>query len=379
MSSGGARAVQPAARTASAPGLARETPSLTFTAPGAGASGETSRAPRTWGGGRHSGRPRGSHLPAAPLPRWKEAHTPTVGPQTLHRAGLWNPPSGGDKGAPEELPGAGARSPRGPSSEREAREVQLRRGANPPPPQLRDPRDPHRCGAAGLAGPRGPVLLGPCTRPVRPQLLSAPVAGGSWEDSPDGGLCLPRRGGAAGSPLRGGAGRELRPARSPGRGGPPPASGCGEPVALAAAAKAHAAAAGAAATTTTARPGARRGLMLSSAVSPPLWVPGAAENLHIRAPSPSVSRPAARGLRPRPLASRDGARGRRPEASPAGPAAPRPSSRPRQVLPESYRRRRLAPAHPRAAAGCEPTAARPTPATGRGGACGTGRAGSRPG
>lgn len=312
MSSGGARAVQPAARTASAPGLARETPSLTFTAPGAGASGETRRPPRLR---EEAGTQGGPEARTSPQPlAAAEGGTRTHGgpPQTLHRAGLWNPPSGGDKGAPEELPGAGARSPRGPSSEREAREVQLRRGANPPPPQLRDPRDPHRCGAAGLAGPRGPVLLGPCTRPVRPQLLSAPVAGGSWEDSPDGGLCLPA---GEALPARRSGGRELRPARSTGRGGPPPASGCGEAVALAAAAKAHAAAAGAATTTTTARAGARRGLMLSSAVSPPLWVPGAAENLHIRAPSPSVSRPAARGLRPRPMSSRDGARGRPPEAS----------------------------------------------------------------
>lgn len=47
-----------------------------------------------------------------------------------------------------------------------------------------------RCGAPGLAGRKGPVLLGPCTRPVRPQLLSATVAGGSWEERPDQGLGL---------------------------------------------------------------------------------------------------------------------------------------------------------------------------------------------
>lgn len=238
------------------------------------------------------------------------------GPQTLGPRRPLEPPTPErtkepKRNSPGRVPGAPAAP---------AQNVRLRRcssaGCEPTAhPQLRHPRDTHRCGASGLAGPRGPVLLGPCTRPVRPQLLSAPVAGGSWEDSPDRGLCLSA---AEALPARRSGGRELRPAVHR-RGGPPPASGCGGPVALAAAAaKANAAAAAGAAPTTTARPGARRGLMLSSAVSPPLWVPGAAENLHIRAPSPSRSRPAARGLRPRPLPSRDGARGRPPGGLPCG-------------------------------------------------------------
>lgn len=217
--------MQPAARTASSPGLAPEDPSLTSTAPSAGSSGRRGfrRDPAVRPEpGEEAGTQGGPQARASPHSRRgvrMQTH-PRWAPQHSTRASLWNPHphSGGDKGAQEELPGAGARSPRGPGSEREAGEVQpLSRGADPPTPRLRDPRDTHRCGAAGLAGPRGPVLLGPCTRPARPQLLSAPVAGGSWEDSPHRGLRLT----AAEALLsRRSGGRELRPRGPPAGAGP---------------------------------------------------------------------------------------------------------------------------------------------------------------
>jgi hypothetical protein len=93
-------------------------------------------------------------------------------------------------------------------------------------------------------------------------------------------------------------------------------------------AKANATAAQAAATTTAALPGARRGLMLSSAAPPPLWAPRAAAILHILEPSPSGPRPRLAGSGHAPFPSRDGARGRREScflckagANPAGTSA----------------------------------------------------------
>lgn len=98
-----------------------------------------------------------------------------------------------------------------------------------------------------------------------------------------------------------------RPRGPPARAGPLLPSFCPLSAAATAAAKANATAAPAAATT-AALLGARRGLMLSSAASPPFWAPGAATILHILAPSPSLPRPRLAGSGHAPFPSRDGAR-----------------------------------------------------------------------
>lgn len=165
--------------------------------------------------------------------------------------------------------------PAGPSAER------ARQGCRRPEGADRDPRYTHRCGAPGEAGRGRSVPVGPRTRPVGPQLLSAAVAGGSWGTSPAQGRCLAAEKAVPARPAK----RAGTPAlRSASRGGPPPPSVCGLPAAATAPTTAIAAAAGAA--TTAARPGTRRGLMLSSAAPPPLWTSGAAKLLHIRGPAP---------------------------------------------------------------------------------------------
>ena len=104
------------------------------------------------------------------------------------------------------------------------------------------------------------------------------------------GLCLAAAEALHARPSRG---RRLGPRSPPARAGPHRPSVFGERVAAAATAKGNAAAVGVAATT-TAWPGARRGLMLSSPLSPPLWASRASAIHHFRAPSPTRSRPTAR-------------------------------------------------------------------------------------
>lgn len=375
MSSGCARAVQPAAphsRRLPGAGTGKPQPHLRRT----GRQPRPRRPPLpppNFGRRQAQGGPQ-----ARPSPQGQDANARTLGPTHATRAGLWNPPSGGDKGAREELPGAGARSPRGPSLEREAREVQVRRGANPPPPNSGTRATLTGAERPDWRGPEGRFFWGPARGP---QLLPAPVAGGSWEDSPDRGLgltaaeALPaRRSGGLGG---GGAGTPAP--RSSGRGGPPPASGCGEAVALAAAAKATAAA-------------AARGCPYPyrparSASRPNVVIGRVAASLGPRSRGES-SQPSALPVHvpPRPRAGRGHAPLRHVTARGGGArrCAPRGRRRHARVpgCAGSYGRSLIsaahAPAHPRAAAGCEPTAAHPAPGTCRGGACGTGRTGSRP-
>lgn len=112
-----------------------------------------------------------------------------------------------------------------------------------------------------------------------------------------------------------------RPRGPPTRAGPLLPSVCPLSAAATATAKANVTAALAAATT-AALLGARRGLMLSSAASPPFWAPRAATILHILAPSPSLPRPRLAGSGHTPFPSRDCARAEAASrvASPAGRA-----------------------------------------------------------
>lgn len=209
----------------------------------------------------------------------------TVGPKTLHpRQPLEFPTPKGDKGAKEKLPGAGARSARPPQLRTwESRGAVARRGANPPPPNsgtgstLTGVEPPERRGAGGrfLWGPARVQSNPNFSRPLSPAAAGAraQTKSAAWP---------PRRHCPFG-PL---GGRELRPCGLPARAGPHFPSVCGLPAAATAPAKANAAATRAAATT-TARPGTRRGLMLSSAEPPPLWASRASEILHIRGPAPS--------------------------------------------------------------------------------------------
>lgn len=187
------------------------------------------------------------------------------------------------------------------------RRCSRRRGANPPPPNSGTHATLTGAEPPDWRGARGRFFWGPAR--VRSDLnFSRPLwpAAAGKSARTKGSVSTPRRrrphdpqGAATPAP------------QSTGPGGPPPSLGLWGTAAAPAAAKANAAAAGAA-TASTARPGARRGLMLSSASSPPLWAPRAAEILHIRPPSPSGSRPATRGLRPHPFSSREGARRRLP-------------------------------------------------------------------
>lgn len=107
--------------------------------------------------------------------------------------------------------------------------------------------------------------------------------------------------------------------------------------------------------------------MLSSAASPPLRAPTAAKILYIRAPSPSRPRPQLAGSSsrqpPRPFfPSRDGARRRPRRRLLCRPGGSRAGTTVNTLFYQSYRSR-VASAHPRAASGFEPTAARSTPVT----------------
>lgn len=162
-------------------------------------------------------------------------------------------------------------------------------------------RSPQRGGAQGSGSPGALQASGPTPTSLRY------VARGSWGASPDRGRCLAATEALLALPARR-AGTTA--SQSTGQGGPHLPSVCGVPAA-AAAAKADDTAARAAATT-TASIGARRGLMLSSASSPPLWAPRAAKILHILAPSPLPVPPTGPRVQATPPPpSRDGAR-RRP-------------------------------------------------------------------
>ncbi|XP_036905808.1 translation initiation factor IF-2-like [Sturnira hondurensis] len=138
----------------------------------------------------------------------------------------------------------------------------------------------------------------------------------------------PRIGWAPGSVFPGAlhtsGGRKFRARSPPARAGSHRPSVCGVPVAATAAAKGKTAAVGVAATT-TAGPGARRGLMLSSLLSPPLWASRASASLHSRAPSPPPV-PALRSAGSGHTPSRHvtGRGGGSPQASPVRPAVTAP-------------------------------------------------------
>lgn len=196
--------------------------------PGAGASGGTPPSPQTSG----EGRLRAAQTlapPRSPCRGVRMQTHPRWAPNTRPAPAFGIPRSRGDKGAQEELPGAGARSPRGPSSEREARDRAVPKGCEATAPQLGDPRDTHRCAAPGLAGAQRAGSSGALHASGPTSTSLGPRRRRKLGRQPRPRARSPRRGGAAGSPLRG-AGTPAP--RSTGRGGPPPASGCGEPGAL---------------------------------------------------------------------------------------------------------------------------------------------------
>lgn len=113
-----------------------------------------------------------------------------------------------------------------------------------------------RCAAPREAGRGRSVPVGPRTRPVGPQLLSAAVAGGSWGTSPAQGRCLAAEKAVPTRPAK----KAGTPAlRSAGRGGPPPPS-AGYPQRLPR--RRQLSLQQLAAATTASRPGTRRSLML---------------------------------------------------------------------------------------------------------------------
>lgn len=245
-----------------------------------------------------------------------------MGPETLHpRQPLESPTPNGDKGARGTRRRGVPRVTASPSLACGDKEVKSPVGVRTCRPPTQGParhspvRSPQRGGAQG-AGSLGALHASGPT-PTSPRY----VVRGSWGASPDRGRCLAATEALLALPARRAGTTASQSTR---QGGPHLPSVCGVPAA-AAAAKADDTVARAAATA-TARIGARRGLMLSSASSPPLWAPRAAKIFHILAPSPrSLSRPPARGFRPHPLrrhvTERGGGRG---EAFPAGQAARAP-------------------------------------------------------
>lgn len=145
-----------------------------------------------------------------------QTHSPWASKHSI-LSSLWNVPlQEGTQGPKEASPARGARSPRRP-------ERRTCKAGVPPPGGCghRDPRYTHRCGAPREAGRGRSVPVGPRTRPVGPQLLSAAVAGGSWGTSPAQGRCLAAEKAVPTRPAK----KAGTPAlRSAGRGGPPPPS-----------------------------------------------------------------------------------------------------------------------------------------------------------
>ena len=257
---------------------------------GAGASGENPPSAQTSGGGRHSGRLKCSYLPPAPAAALCGCRRIVMGPKTLHpRQPSEYPTAKGDKGATEKL--LGAECPESPPAQ--AQNERTRRGSRR---GVRTHRSltqkltrhspmwsPRIGGAQGAVSPGALHTSGPTSTSLR-------CCRRRLEGREPSGLCLAAAEALHARPSRG---RRLGPRSPPARAGPHRPSVFGERVAAAATAKGNAAAVGVAATT-TAWPGARRGLMLSSPLSPPLWASRASAILHFRAPSPTRSRPTAR-------------------------------------------------------------------------------------